>query len=58
MDKEGEAHTHSGTLSVLRKDEMMPLAAARMDRETVTPSEVSQRETYHMQSLECVESKL
>ena len=42
MDKEGEAHTHSGTLSVLRKDEMMPLAATLTDPDMIRPSEVSQ----------------
>ena len=41
--------------SVIKKDEIMPFAATRMQLEIIIPSEVSQKEKdkYHMISLTC-----
>ena len=48
IDKEYMAHTHTHTpeyYSAIKKNEIMPFAATRMDLEMITLSGVSQRKT-------------
>ena len=54
MDKD-VVHIYMEYYSAIKKNEIMPFAATRMDLEIITPSEVSQKEkgTYHMISLIC-----
>ena len=44
MDKEDVAYIHNGTLSVIRKNEIMPCTATWMDQEIIILSEGSQEE--------------
>ena len=55
MDKEDMVHITMEYHSAIKKDEIMPFAATRMELETVILSEVSQEEKdkYHMISLIC-----
>ena len=50
MDKENEGHIHNGILLSHKKSEIIPYAAAWMDRKVIRLSEVSQAEKdkYHM----------
>ena len=54
MDKEDMVHMYNGILAI-KKNEMMPFAATRMDLEIIILSELSQKEKdkYHMISLIC-----
>ena len=45
MDKEDAVHVDSGILSVITEDKETPFAAAGMNLETATLSEVRQRKT-------------
>ena len=56
MDKEDVAYIYTMEYySAIKKDEIMPFAATRMDLEIIILSEVSQKEKdkYHMISLIC-----
>ena len=54
MDKEDIVHIYSEILSIHKKKETMPFAAAWMDLETVILNEVkSDRDKYHVISLIC-----
>ena len=44
MDKEDVAHIHSGILSAIKKNEVLPFATTWMDLEVITLSEMSDRE--------------
>ena len=44
-DKEDVVHTHNGLLLSYKKKEILLLAPARMDLESITLSELSQRRT-------------
>ena len=45
-------YTYYG-ISVIKKNEIMPFAATRMDLKIIILSEVSQKDKYHMISLIC-----
>ena len=45
MDKEDVVYIYNGTLSTIRKNEIMPFAATWMDLEIIILSEIRQRKT-------------
>ena len=47
------AYTHNGVLVNYKKNEILPYAATWMIPETITLSEICQREKYYMISLTC-----
>ena len=55
MDKEDVVHMHSGIVSAIKKNEIMPTAPTRTDLEIIVLSEVNQTEKYkcHMILLIC-----
>ena len=55
MDKEDGVHVYNGYYSAIRKNEIMPSAAAQMDLNLIILSEVSQKEKdkCHMITFRC-----
>ena len=60
MDKEDVVHIYMEYYSAIKKNEIMPFAATRMDLEIIILSEISQteKEIYHMLSLTCGTQKI
>ena len=52
MYKEHVVHTYNGILNI-RKNEMVPFLATRMDLNIIILSKISQKEKYHIISLIC-----
>ena len=52
-DEEDTVHIYDGILLSHKKNKILPFAATRMQLEIIIPSEVSQKDKYHMISFIC-----